>query len=275
VALATAVVLATPASAQAAGQTSAFGLSGSGVVVVGPISPSNFPAGPPSDSVASAAVPPGGATAVLTTGVLATTSAKTGATANVATVKLAPSPTSSLTASAVSSMCAVDPTTGQVSGSAAILNGAITGVTGAPPLNAAPPANTTIPLGPLGDVVLNRQTVNPTTRTLTVDAIYISLAPGTPLAQVITIASTTCTPAVIAAAPAPTVAPAPPAARAPAPAAAAPQVLAPVGGVNTGGGPPPASFLDSPLLGVLGGLLLSAGAALGLVTYRRRLAGEK
>jgi len=107
-ALATAVVLASPANAQSGGQTSAFGLSGSGVVVVGPISPSNFPAGPPSASVASAVVPPTG-TPVLTTGVLATTSDKAGATANVATVKLAPSPTPSLTADAVSSQCAVDP----------------------------------------------------------------------------------------------------------------------------------------------------------------------
>ena len=57
--------------------------------------------------------------------------------------------------------------------------------------------------------------------------------------------------------------------------AAAPQVRAPVGGVNTGGGPRPTSALDSPALGVLGGLLLSSGIALGFGAYRRRVAGQK
>ena len=279
VALATAVVLATPASAQAAGQTSAFGLSCTGAVLTCPPTPtSSFPGASPV-SVATAAFPPG--SPVVTATALKATSAKTGATADVATLTLTPAATApAVTANAIDSTCTVDQTTGKVSGSAAIASGSITNVPpgGTTPLSANPPPNTLLqlpgPIASLGSVILNRQTFD-SAGALTVDAIYISLAPGTPAAQTITIASTTCTPAVIAAAPAPTVAPAPPAARAPAPAAAAPQVLAPVGGVNTGGGPPPASFLDSPLLGVLGGLLLSAGAALGLVTYRRRLAGEK
>jgi lysophospholipase L1-like esterase len=80
--------------------------------------------------------------------------------------------------------------------------------------------------------------------------------------------------------PAPAPAPAPaasaPAVGASAPTvAAAPQVRAPVGGVNTGGGPRPTSLLDSPVVGVVGGLLLSSGMGLGFGAYRRRLAGQK
>lgn len=279
VAAVAALALASPAAA-AAGAASAFGLACTGVVNCGPIAVSNYPAGPTSATVADATVPPSGAV-LAKSGVLSTTAAASGATAAVASVAASLSSALSLSATAVRSACAIDPGTGKVTGSAAVIDGLITGIPvgGSTPLAAAPPPNTAVSLGPLGEVVLNRQTTDTNTGALTVDAVYISLLPGTPTAQVIRIASTTCTPT------APTTAARSSSSSPPNAAAgtgsssqsgsSAPQVIAPVGGVATGGGPGPASPLGQLVLGLLGGALLTTGAVVGAVGYWRRFAVEE
>ncbi|HEV2087246.1 MAG TPA: choice-of-anchor P family protein, partial [Cryptosporangiaceae bacterium] len=102
------------------------------------------------------------------------------------------SPAATLTASAVSSSCTIDPTTGAVTGDASIVDGAITIVGGDPiVLESSPAPNTEVTaLSPdIASVVLNRQTTGPD-GTLTVDAIFITLLNS----QTITIASSSCTP---------------------------------------------------------------------------------
>lgn len=187
-AVAVSASVAAPASA-AAGDTSGTGLRCTGLVACGPFAVSRFPAGPFTNSLASAAVG-----SLLTTGVISTTANAGGATASVANLSANLATLTTLTATTVSSQCTVDPNTGTVSGSSSIVGGAVT-VAGVPiTLATAPAANTAVTVPGVASLILNRQVVNPATGQLTVDAIYISLLPGTPGAQIIRVATSSCTP---------------------------------------------------------------------------------
>ncbi len=193
---ATSLALAPVASA-APGQTSSTGLACGGLVTCGPFAASAFPAGPATNSVASAAVG-----TLLTTGVINTTANAGGATASVADLNVRLSALRSLTATAVSSQCTVNSTSGAVSGSTSIVNGTVTVLTGTPITLATSPApNSTVSVAGLATITLNRQTTAPD-GTLTVDAIYVQLLNST---QTITVASSVCGPRVL---PIPVVAPA-------------------------------------------------------------------
>lgn len=180
------VAAASPAYA-AAGDTSSTGLKCGGLVTCGPFAKSAFPGGPTSNSLVSANV-----AGLVTTGLINTTAHAGGATASTNTVNATLSGLTSLTATTVSSQCTINPTTGGVSGSSSIVNGVIT-TTLVPPITlaTAPAPNTTVTVvdPAVASVVLNKQTTA-ADGTLTVDAIFITLAN----LQTITISESTCTP---------------------------------------------------------------------------------
>lgn len=177
---------AVPAGADP-GSTSAFGLKTGGLVTAGPFAESSCGPGQCTpDQLASATVD-----GLITTGVLETNATQTGASSSVADVDADLSPITTLTATAVSSSCTAEPTTGGVSGDSSIVDGAITTSGSATELQASPAPNTEVTVidPAVASVVLNRQTTAPD-GTLTVDAIYVRLLSG----QTITIASSSCTP---------------------------------------------------------------------------------
>jgi hypothetical protein len=96
----------------------------------------------------------------------------------------------SLTATAVSSSCSFDTTTGTVSGTTSITDGAVY-VLHRPPitLDASPAPNTTVTVEDVATITLNRQTTA-ADGTLTVNAIYVSLLGST---QTLTIGTSVCT----------------------------------------------------------------------------------
>jgi hypothetical protein len=186
-----------PAASAAPGQTSSNGLNCAGLITCGPFAASAYPGGPASNSTASANV-----VGLVTTGVINTTATAGGATASVANVSAVLSGVSTLAATAVSSQCTVDPTSGAVSGSSSIVGGSVAVLGGSPvTLATAPAPNSTVSLldPAIAAVVLNRQTTAPD-GTLTVDAIYVTLLSG----QSIAIATSTCGPTLL---PIPMVAP--------------------------------------------------------------------
>ncbi len=189
-AVAVSASVAGPASA-AAGDTHGIGLRCAGLVACGPFAVSNYPAGPATNSVLNATVG-----TLLTTGVINTTADAGGATASVADLNANIATLTTLAATAVSSQCTVDANTGAVSGSSSIVGGAVN-VAGVPiTLDTAPAPNTAVTVPGVASLILNRQRVA-ADGTLTVDAIYISLLPGTPGAEVIRVATSSCTPAVV------------------------------------------------------------------------------
>ncbi len=191
-AVAVSASVAGPASA-AAGDTHGTGLRCVGLVACGPFAVSNYPGGPFTNSVLNATVG-----TLLTTGVINTTANAGGATASVADLNANLATATTLAATAVSSQCTVDATTGAVSGSSSIVGGVIT-INGAPfaTLDTAPAPNTALTVPGVASLILNRQVTDPVTGQLTVDAIYISLLPTTPGAEVIRVATSSCTPAPV------------------------------------------------------------------------------
>ncbi len=175
-----------PAASAAAGQTSSFGVLCRGLVNCGPFAASAFPGGPPTNTLARVTV-----TGLVTTGVLNTTANKGGATASVADVSAVLSGISTLTATAVSSQCTVNSTTGAISGSSSIANGSITALGTPITLAATPGVNSRVTfLDPaIASITLNRQ-VRAADGTLTVDAIFITLLNS----QTIVIARSVCGP---------------------------------------------------------------------------------
>lgn len=172
----------------APGSTSSFGLRTGGLVVAGPFAASSCNPGPCAPgSLANANV-----AGLVVTGVLQTTATPTGASATVNDTRATLSGITTLSASAVSSSCTLDPATGGVSGTTNIVNGLITTDLLAPitlTSNPAPNSTVTVVDPAVASVVLNRQTTAPD-GTLTVDAIFITLLNT----QTITIASSSCTP---------------------------------------------------------------------------------
>ncbi|MFC7486552.1 choice-of-anchor P family protein [Knoellia sp. CPCC 206453] len=195
---AAASIAVAPTASAVPGQTSSTGLRCGGLISCGPFAQSNFPAGPATNTLASANV-----AGLVTTGVINTTANAGGATASVANVNATLSGLSTLTATAVSSECTVNSTTGAVTGSSSIAGGSIAVLGGSPITLATAPApntNVTVVDPAVASVVLNRQTTA-ADGTLTVDAIFITLLNS----QTITIATSTCGPALL---PIPVVAPA-------------------------------------------------------------------
>ncbi len=144
--------------------------------------PTSFSAGP--TSLASAAVP-----GLLTTGVLTVQTAGTLATGvnSSATVATVNALAGALTATAVSSQCAVEPNLGGPSGSTTLTNAFLAGV----PLAVNPLPNTSLTLSvgtagsiATGTVTLNEQTFDLTqpTTAVTVNAIHVRITAGTILA---------------------------------------------------------------------------------------------
>ncbi len=194
--VAAASVALAPAASAAPGQTSSSGLTCGGVVTCGPFAASASPGGPASNTVAAANV-----AGLIGTGVINTTATAGGASASVANVNATLLTNvvgnTTLTASAVSSSCTVNPNTGAVTGTSSITNGAVN-LPLLPPITLAAAAapNTTVSVPGVATITLNRQTTAPD-GTLTVDAIYVALLGGR-LGQNITIASSTCGAAVLA-----------------------------------------------------------------------------
>ncbi len=187
---AAASVALAPAASAAPGQTSAKGLSCAGVVTCGPFAVSAYPGGPPSASVVNASV-----SGLLTTGVINTTANVGGATASVANLSATLLTNivgnTTLTADAVSSSCTVNPTTGAITGTSSITNGAVKApIVPAITLAANAAPNTTVSVPGVATITLNRQ-ITDQDGTLHVDAIYIALLGGR-LGQNITIATSVC-----------------------------------------------------------------------------------
>jgi len=145
--------------------------------------PTSFSAGP--TSLASAAVP-----GLLTTGVLTVQTAGTLATGvnSSATVATVNALAGALTATAVSSQCAVEPNLGGTSGSTTLAGAVLTGV-GALAVNPLPNTSLTLSVGTAGSiatgtVTLNEQTFDLTqpTTAVTVNAIHVRITAGTILA---------------------------------------------------------------------------------------------
>lgn len=197
--VAAASVALAPAASAAPGQTSSDGLSCAGLVLCGPFAASAFPGGPATNTLVSASV-----VGLITTGVINTTANAGGASASVANVSAPLAVLATLAATAVSSQCLVNATTGVVSGSASIVGGQVA-IVGAPAITlaTAPAPNTTVSVPGIATITLNRQ-VTDADGTLHVDSIFVALLGGR-LGQSITIASSVCGPRVL---PIPVVAPA-------------------------------------------------------------------
>jgi len=189
------VAFASAASAHPGMHNTARGVVLAGLVNAGPFVESNFPDGPgvlptgDTDSVLSI-----GADPLFSSDAVNTFAGPDSATASIVDMLAAFPPDTDVTAELVSSECSAGtPPTG----SASIVEGQIAQV-GLPPivLSANPAPNTAVVVPDVASLILNRQTINPD-GSLTVDAIYISLLPGTPAAQTFTIASSTCQAAVL------------------------------------------------------------------------------
>lgn len=183
--------LAGPASAAPVpGNNSATGIEAEGLIDAGPFSEAFFPNGPVTDTLASVDVED-----LVSSGTLVTNASATTADASVEDLDVRLSRLLSLSADAVTSQCSYDEDSMSLSGDSAIVGGAIESRVPLVPdvaLDASAAPNTTIDLV-VAEITLNRQTTAPD-GSLTVDAIFIDLLDGT---QTVTIASSTCRPAVL------------------------------------------------------------------------------
>lgn len=188
------VGMAGPASAaHAAGNNYAYGIDASGLIEAGPFSEALFPDGPTTDTLLTAEV-----VGLLSSGTIVTNAGPTSADATVEDLSVTLAALTTLTASAVSSECSYNEQTAELTGSSSIANGVVTTqVPLLPPivinLDASPAPNTTVSVPGVAEITLNRQ-VFALDGSLTVDAIYIDILSGT---QTVTIASSTCRPAVL------------------------------------------------------------------------------
>jgi hypothetical protein len=187
-----ALAIAGPASA-ATLTNEAFGIRAIGLLNAGPFSHSQFPGSPTSDSLLTVNAAP-----LLTAGVVNTKAGAKSASASVADLSVTLAPLVALTADAVGSSCLFHPGTGLVTGATSLVGATITLPAPAPPivLATAPAPNTTIAVPGVAEIIINRQ-VTDADGALDVDAVYVSLLPGTPLAQVIRISTSHCNPAVL------------------------------------------------------------------------------
>jgi hypothetical protein len=159
--------------AAAAAPNEGYGAGATGLISASPIGLATFPGTSPV-TVANANI-----LGLLTTGVVTDTAAGTSASSNIASAGVTLSALATLAATAVSSTCSFNTTTGVVSGSASITDGVVH-VLGLPaialPIN--PGKNTGVTVPGIATLTLNRQTTA-TDGTVTVTAIYVSLLGST------------------------------------------------------------------------------------------------
>lgn len=196
VSLACGIAAAVASPALAASPNEAYGAAATGVITVAPVGLATYPSTlttPSSVTVANADI-----AGLLTTGVVTDTATATSASSTIANPRAGLTALVRLTATAVTSRCSLDTSTGTVSGSASIARGRINAVV--PIALAANPApNTGITVPGIATITLNRQTVDPSDGTLTVDAVFIKLLGST---QTLTLATSVCNAASLAPAPA-------------------------------------------------------------------------
>ena len=200
--LACGIAAAAAGPALAASPNEAYAALATGAISAGPLDEATYPGTSPvsvnNDSIAG----------LLTAGVITDTATATSASTSVAnaSVTLAAATTLltavGLNADLITSSCTFDPDNDSVSGSVAITNGTVSGggLT-AISLNASPTANTGVTVPGVGSITLNRQTTAGD-GTLTVDAIYIDIAPLGVTTPTLTIGTSVCNPPTLAGAPA-------------------------------------------------------------------------
>jgi hypothetical protein len=185
------VMAALPAAA--ASPNDAYAVSAGGVLTVSPIGEATFPGTSPV-TLLNADV-----TGLLTTGAVTDTATATTASSTIANAGVTVSALASIAATTLSSSCALNTTTGAVSGSAKLVDATISlnGVS-LVTLDANPTRNETVTLpaalSSLLSITLNKHTTT-ADGTLTVDAAYITIL-GT--GQTLILASSTCNAASLA-----------------------------------------------------------------------------
>jgi hypothetical protein len=197
--LACGIAVAAAGPALAASPNEAYAAQATGAISVSPVAEATYPGTSPVTAVNA------NIAGLLSAGVITDTAGPTSAAASVANVGVTLAAATALlsavglTADAVTSSCTFNSDTGQVTGTAAITNGAINGggLT-AITLSANPTINSTVSVPLIATITLNRQTTA-ADGTLTVDAIYVSLLGGT---QTLSIGTSVCNTASLAGAPA-------------------------------------------------------------------------
>ncbi len=188
------VMAALPAAAAAPNY--AYAASSTGLIAISPIAEATFPGTSPVNVVNA------NIAGLLTTGVVTDTATATTASSNIANVGVTLSALASLAATAVTSSCTFNTTTGAVSGTARIVGGTVSlsGIS-LVTLDVNPTRNESVvlPAGLSGiaSITLNKHTTA-ADGTLTVDAIYITLLGTT---QTLTIGESRCNTASLAAVP--------------------------------------------------------------------------
>lgn len=159
--------------AAAASPNRAYGAGATGLISASPIGLATYPGTSPV-TVANANI-----AGLLTTGVVTDTAGPTSGSSTVANITARLSALATLGATAVSSSCTFNTTTGKVSGTASITGGAVH-ILGLPVINltATPAKNTGVSVPGVATLTLNKQTTAGD-GTLTVTAIYVSLLGST------------------------------------------------------------------------------------------------
>jgi hypothetical protein len=183
-ALAGGMVLMAALPAVAAAPNEGYAASATGLIGASPIGLATYPTGTSPVTLAHANI-----SGLLTTGVVTDAAGSTTASSTVADVSARLTRVTTLSATAVASSCSFNTTTGTVSGTASITDGAVR-VLGLPGITLAanPAPNTTVSVPGIATITLNKQTTA-SDGTLTVSAIYVSLLHRT---QTLTLATSVC-----------------------------------------------------------------------------------
>jgi hypothetical protein len=175
--------------AAAAAPNEAYGAAATGLISASPLGLATYPGTSPV-TVANVNI-----AGLLTTGVVTDTAGPTTASSAVASIAATLSALASLGATAVTSSCNFNTTTGTVSGTADITGGAVH-VLGLPVITLAahPARNTTVSVPGIATITLNKHTTAGD-GTLTVTAIYVSLLGST---QTLSLGASVCNAANLA-----------------------------------------------------------------------------
>jgi hypothetical protein len=183
-ALAGGMVMMAALPAAAAAPNEAYAASATGLISASPIGLASYPTGTSPVTLGNANI-----AGLLTTGIVTDTAGSTSASSTVADPSARLTRVSTLSATTVASSCSFNTTTGTVSGTSSITDGAVR-VLGLPARTLAsnPAPNTTVSVPGIATITLNRQTTA-SDGTLTVSAIYVSLLHR---AQTLTLATSVC-----------------------------------------------------------------------------------
>jgi hypothetical protein len=188
--LACGIAAAAAAPALAASPNEAYAALATGAISIGPLDEATYPGTSPvsvsSDSIAG----------LLTAGLLTDTAGPASASSTLANVGVTAALVTVLSATAVSSSCTFDTTSGTVSGTASIAGLSLAGGVATDYSNLTAPVSLSVPL--VANITLDHQTTA-ADGTLTVDAIYVSLIGST---QTLSIGTSVCNTATVAGAPA-------------------------------------------------------------------------